>query len=104
MRVTLLIRVEPVVAPVDSWLAAHGAWCGLRALIPDAIGLVAPDPNHDHDHECGDVNHGYENDQGGQAAAHCAPLLPGVTRARDELVQLHGAIYVTSHPASARVR
>jgi len=70
VRVVLLIRVEPVVAPVGSWLAAHGAWCDIRALARSAIGLCPPDPNPDHHRECGDVKQRHENDHGGQTAAH----------------------------------
>src|SRR5215472_15173579 len=57
--IALLIRVKPVVAQVGSWLAAHGAWSDLRALVRNAIGLVPPHPNRDHDHECRDVKQRY---------------------------------------------
>src|ERR1700722_9560601 len=33
-----------------------------------------------------------------------SPLVPGTTRARDDFVQLHGAIYLTRRPASAKAR
>src|ERR1700684_1805079 len=33
-----------------------------------------------------------------------SPLVAGTTRARDDFVQLHGAIYLTRCPASAKVR
>ena len=67
MRVALLVRVEPVVAAVRSWLAAHSACCDQRAVARGPFDLVPPDPNRDHEHECGDVNQGDKNDQGGQA-------------------------------------
>src|SRR5215471_5593640 len=102
VRIALLIRVKPVVAQVGSWLPAHHAWCDLRALARDAIGLVPPHPNHDHDHEGGDVKQRYENDQRGQAAAHFVSLLSATTDAYDDVVQVHGAIYVTSPPGLAR--
>src|SRR5580692_3122732 len=56
-RVALLIRVEPVVGPVGSRLAAHGARPDLLALGGDAVALGRPDPDPDHDREHGDVNH-----------------------------------------------
>jgi hypothetical protein len=69
VRVALLVRVEPVVAPLGGWLAAHSAWFDEGAPARGAVDLVPPLPNHDHDDECGDMNQGDENDQGGQAAA-----------------------------------
>lgn len=102
VRVAFLVRVESVVAAVGSWRAAHGARCDQRAVAPGAIDLVLPDPNHDHDHECGEVNQADENDQGGQAA-HSSPPLPGTSRGRPVFVQPEHAIYVTgSAPVDGR--
>jgi hypothetical protein len=103
VRVALLVRVQHVVGAAGSWLAAYSARRALRAVARGAIDLVPPDADHDHDHQGGDVNQGDENDQGGQVA-HFAPLLPGTSGARDDFVQLHGAIRVTGRSASERVR
>src|ERR1700678_2835097 len=71
VRVELLIRVEPVVAPVGGRLAAQGARCGgLRVRGRDAVALGPPDPDPDHEHEYGNVNYRHQNDDHGQIAVH----------------------------------
>src|SRR3984957_12936765 len=68
--VELLVRVEPVVAPVGGGLAAQGAGRFLRARGRDAVALGPSDPNPDHEHEHGDVNHRHQHDDHGQIAVH----------------------------------
>src|ERR1700684_213242 len=45
VRVVLLVRVEPVVAPICGWLAAQGARWDLRGPGRDAVAVGAPDPH-----------------------------------------------------------
>jgi len=63
MRIPLLVRVEPVIAPVSGRLAAPGTGRDPRHVPRRAVDLVPADPDHDHDHERGDVNERDENDQ-----------------------------------------
>lgn len=71
-RVDLLIGIESVITPANSWLAAHGAWRDLRSRALAGVGLGPPYPNPDHDDEYGDVKYCPQNDDGGQIAVHFA--------------------------------
>ena len=83
VRVHLLIRVEPVVAPVGGRLAAQGAGDDLRAWDGDAVALGPPDPDPDHDRERGNVNDGHQRGDEGQVGAHLDAVLRGSGQGSD---------------------
>jgi methionine synthase II (cobalamin-independent) len=83
VRVHLLIRVQPVVAPVGGRLAAHGAGDDLRAWDRNAVALGPPDSDPDHDRECGNVNHGHQRGDEGQVGAHLDAVLRGCGQGGD---------------------
>jgi hypothetical protein len=97
-----LIRVEPVVAPVGSWIAAHGAWCATDALARGRIGFCPVDPNPDHDRQCDDVKQRDENRYSGQIAVHLLSLPPDKNRVSDDFVLSRGATCVTGSGSGER--